>query len=199
MGSMKKPRVLLVDDDRDILDSLDLLLSGEYDVTVAYDGNHALSLIQSGNRFDAMVLDLMMPGLDGVGLLRALQGARRFIPTVIASARQDVADVARAHGVSEHVTKPFDIRTLRTKLARILKHSPPGTPGGTPPSTPHPSGGQPAGASGPSEEARARAPSRPVAQRPVLFTRARRGAASRAPRRRARDGAGRADWSPASR
>ncbi len=109
--------IFVVDDDINIGNMLEELLTKEgYRVTRAYSGT-AAALILSSQRPDLVLLDLMLPGLDGRELLPALSG----IPVIVVSARAGVADKVELllGGAADYVTKPFDTQEL---LARIAVH-----------------------------------------------------------------------------
>ncbi len=109
--------IFVVDDDINIGNMLEELLTKEgYRVTRAYSGTEA-ALILSSQRPDLVLLDLMLPGLDGRELLPALSG----IPVIVVSARAGVADKVELllGGAADYVTKPFDTQEL---LARIAVH-----------------------------------------------------------------------------
>ncbi len=114
---MKMKNIFVVDDDINIGNMLEELLTKEgYRVTRAYSGTEA-ALILSSQRPDLVLLDLMLPGLDGRELLPALSG----IPVIVVSARAGVADKVELllGGAADYVTKPFDTQEL---LARIAVH-----------------------------------------------------------------------------
>ncbi|GAC1352599.1 MAG: hypothetical protein NVS3B20_11770 [Polyangiales bacterium] len=119
-------RVLLVDDDEAILECLEGLLCETYEIVLARDGIEALEVIRS-RPVDAVVLDLMMPRMDGAGLKRALDDLRICVPIVIASAGTQVEKSARSLGVEDFLKKPFDIEELEGKLARLVNMSSPST------------------------------------------------------------------------
>lgn len=123
-------RVLIVDDDPDILTSLDMLLRDTYDVVLAVHGEAAIDAILEQS-FDAIVLDLMMPVLDGVGVLRELRARGLHVPVLLASASHDLAIQARALATEDFIEKPFDPDLLEAKLARLLERGPPGSGSGT--------------------------------------------------------------------
>jgi DNA-binding response OmpR family regulator len=112
-------RVLLVDDDADILDSLALVLSDTYDIAVAGNGARALDLLLQ-SPFDAVVLDLMMPVLDGAGLMRELDARGMRVPIILASASIDLDQQRQLLGAAASVAKPFPLTELEDKLARVL-------------------------------------------------------------------------------
>ena len=128
---MKLKRVLLVDDDPDILTSLEMLLQDIYEVARAEDGEEALDALLA-QPFDAVVLDLMMPVLDGAGLMRELRARSMRVPVLLASAAHDLSVRARALGVEDYIEKPFDLDLLESKLARLTEGGLPGSGGAGP-------------------------------------------------------------------
>ncbi len=112
-------RVLLVDDNADMRDYLRRLMEAKYDVAVAADGEEALKAIRA-RRPDLVVTDVMMPGLDGFGLLRAIRGADtlRDLPVILLSARagEEASLEGLAAGADDYLVKPFSAREL---LARV--------------------------------------------------------------------------------
>ncbi len=118
-GHAAMKRLLVVDDDPDIRLGLRALFEDRYDVVVARDGGEALRLIEDDG-IDVMVLDLMMPAMDGPGLLAALDVRGIRIPAVVVSAFGDVRQrVSSEHGL-EFVAKPFDVDELEAKIGRAL-------------------------------------------------------------------------------
>ena len=114
-------RLLIVDDDADILEALAVVLEGKHEVTTASNGIEALGLLQS-RPFDAMVLDLMMPLMDGETLIGRMHDTGIAVPVVLASASVDIVSLARRLGV-DHITKPYDIAALEEKIAQLTHGS----------------------------------------------------------------------------
>jgi CheY-like chemotaxis protein len=110
--------VLVVDDDFDICDSVQLLLEPRYKVLLAYNGAQALELIEL-RRVDAVVLDLMMPVMDGETFLRELRARNLSIPVIVASASNDLAARARSAGAVEWLQKPFSAEALLKALCNV--------------------------------------------------------------------------------
>ncbi|MDE5933307.1 MAG: response regulator transcription factor [Lachnospiraceae bacterium] len=107
--------ILVVDDDVYIGDMLEEVLHKEgYGVLRAYSGSEALLLLASG-RPDLVLLDLMLPGLNGEEVLAAIQG----IPVIVISARAEVEDkvLLLMGGAADYVTKPFDMQELLARIA----------------------------------------------------------------------------------
>ncbi len=114
-----RPRVLLVDDDRPVADALEeILIDDGYDVVKAYGARDALRAVDD-NRFDLLLLDLMMPDMDGMSLLRLLRRRRATerVPVALITAHPHVSDEAMAcAGVRACFHKPFDVAVF---LARV--------------------------------------------------------------------------------
>lgn len=116
-------RVLLVDDDEATLDVLEFSLALEgHEVLRACDGQQGIDLARS-RRPDLIILDMMMPIMDGLDSARALREdlATRDIPIVMLTARaleQDMWD-GWAAGIDSYVTKPLDIDVLEAEIARV--------------------------------------------------------------------------------
>ncbi|MBR5271977.1 MAG: response regulator transcription factor [Clostridia bacterium] len=109
--------ILVVDDDREIVDSIAIFLSGEgYSVFKAYDGNEALEIL-SENEVHLMILDVMMPKLDGIKTLLQLRQSRN-VPVILLSAKSEDADkiLGLTAGADDYVTKPFNPSEL---IARV--------------------------------------------------------------------------------
>lgn len=114
--------ILVVDDDREIVDSIAIFLSGEdYTVYKAYDGIEALDLL-SEHDFHLMILDIMMPKLDGIKTLMKLRESRN-IPVIIISAKSEDADkiLGLTAGADDYVTKPFNPSELVARVKSQLR------------------------------------------------------------------------------
>ena len=119
-----KPKVLIVDDEPDVLLTLRMILEAEgFDPSLAADGETALRRIDD-EQPDLVVLDIMMPVLDGWFVLAELAGRAKRPGVVVCSAKSSEVDRARAMELSadEYVTKPFEpddlVETIRNVLAR---------------------------------------------------------------------------------
>jgi DNA-binding response OmpR family regulator len=114
MAPTLKPRVLIVEDDPDLLVVLRVNLTAiGVEPILAGDGRTAISRIQA-ERPDAVVLDVMLPGIDGWSVLEDLHALGDPVPVVVCSAKKDAEDMERARqlGASGYVVKPFDIDRL---------------------------------------------------------------------------------------
>lgn len=120
---MKRPVVLLVDDDLDMLECLEVALGPRYDLLLAGDGARALELA-AASRVDVIVLDLMMPVVDGFAVLKHLEKSGSKVPVIIASAMQGLERIGRAFPVVDRITKPYSLIALEQRIERALESSP---------------------------------------------------------------------------
>lgn len=109
-----RPRVLIVEDDPDLLVVLRVnLVSAGLEPILAGDGSTAISRIEV-ERPDAVLLDVMLPGMDGWQVLEQLHARGNRVPVVVCSAKKNVEDMERAEelGATAYLVKPFDIDRL---------------------------------------------------------------------------------------
>ena len=119
----RKPEVLVVDDDPGVRAALDLGLGLEgFTVRLAEDGETALDEV-AGRPPSVIVLDVTMPGLSGVEVVRALRAQGRTLPVCMLSARDEVDDrvAGLAAGADDYVVKPFSIGELAARLHAMVR------------------------------------------------------------------------------
>ncbi|MGF1661862.1 MAG: response regulator transcription factor, partial [Kineosporiaceae bacterium] len=140
-GTPVRRRVLVVEDDPGIADAVARRLRSEgYDVDTVHDGPAAVAAVLGegpattaapggaaagdggGGRYDAVVLDVMLPGLDGLEVCRRIQ-ARIPVPVLMLTARAEEADrlVGLAVGADDYLAKPFSPRELVARVAALLR------------------------------------------------------------------------------
>ena len=129
---MKYPRhkIMIVDDDHDALESLKLLLESSYDVCLAQSGVDALTELNHGFYPEALLLDLLMPDMDGVLLAREMRRLGVKVPILVISADPEAERKAEEVGAAELLRKPFTYEQLKAKLERVLKGADTQKPGG---------------------------------------------------------------------
>ena len=116
-------RVLVVDDEPGVRESLRMLFKGEFEVVVAAEVEEGLRLLEE-TRPDLLLLDLVMPGRSGLDLLSELSERGEAPPVIVLSATKTLATAVEAMklGAADYVTKPFEIDALRLKVRHILQH-----------------------------------------------------------------------------
>ena len=118
-------RVLIVEDEAHLANGLQFNLQAEgHSAEVAGDGETALDLLLAKHEaFDAMVLDVMLPGKDGFAVATDLRAARNFIPILMLTARGRPEDVLQgfASGADDYLAKPFELPILLARLQGLLR------------------------------------------------------------------------------
>ncbi|MCG8686558.1 MAG: response regulator transcription factor, partial [Desulfobacterales bacterium] len=123
MEAAEKKRILVIEDEVHIADGIQLNLSIQgYDVTVAPDGIEGLETWRTWNP-DLIVLDIMLPMIDGFSILKTIRQEDEKIPVLILSARGDTSDKVKGlkYGVDDYLSKPFDLEEFLLRVARLLK------------------------------------------------------------------------------
>jgi CheY-like chemotaxis protein len=108
-------RVLLVDDEPDVIESLVMALGKRYDVRTACNGREALAVIES-EQIDVIVLDLMMPVMSGEELIEQLAARGLRVPVIVASASKNVEARCAELGVEHCLQKPYRLQKLLDHL-----------------------------------------------------------------------------------
>jgi DNA-binding response OmpR family regulator len=116
------PRVLVVDDEPGVRESIRMVLRGEFEVVGAESVDTALRALE-GERFDLVLLDLVMPGRDGFALLESLAKEQQAPPVLVLTATRAAAAVERARtlGAAGCLRKPFEVDALRARVRELAK------------------------------------------------------------------------------
>ncbi|HIW29855.1 MAG TPA: response regulator transcription factor [Candidatus Luteococcus avicola] len=117
--------VLLVEDDPTVREALSLALEGlGHDVDPAADGSAALAALVPGHRFDVVLLDVMMPGIDGFEVCRRIRTSD-WLPIIMLTARTDPVDivVGLECGADDYVGKPAEPRVLDARIKAVLRRA----------------------------------------------------------------------------
>src|SRR5438874_2463639 len=125
MSSMK---ILVVDDERAVRESLRRALELEgYEIELASDGQEALSRLQENGEGqpDAVILDLLMPGVDGLEVCRRLRRLGNRVPVLMLTARDEVENRVAGldAGADDYVTKPFALEELVARVRALLRRT----------------------------------------------------------------------------
>ena len=117
-------KILVVDDERALVKGIKFNLENEgYTVDCGYDGNDAVNMAKKNN-YDLIILDLMMPGKDG---LEACQEIRSFstVPVIMLTARSERHDLLLGFesGADDYITKPFDVLELKARVRALLRRA----------------------------------------------------------------------------
>jgi DNA-binding response OmpR family regulator len=119
------PKILVVEDEKHIAEGLKFNLEAEhYDVVLADDGEDGLAQLED-SKFDAVVLDVMLPGVDGFEVARRLREEKNFVPILMLTARGRPEDVLKGFeaGTDDYLPKPFDLAIFLARLKGLLRRS----------------------------------------------------------------------------
>jgi two-component system alkaline phosphatase synthesis response regulator PhoP len=123
METINKKRILVIEDEAHIADGIRLNLSIQgYGVKIAQDGIAGLELWRSWEP-DLIILDIMLPMIDGFSILKTIRKEDEKIPILILSARGDTKDKVKGlkYGVDDYLSKPFDLEEFLLRIKRLLK------------------------------------------------------------------------------
>ncbi|HET9087762.1 MAG TPA: response regulator transcription factor [Acidobacteriaceae bacterium] len=127
IGERSGVRILIVEDEAHLAEGLLFNIQAEgHEAIVAADGESALDwLLQKGEHFDAVLLDVMLPGMDGFAVARALREAQNYTPVLMLTARSRPEDVLEgfAAGTDDYLPKPFQLSILLARLNGLLRRT----------------------------------------------------------------------------
>ena len=115
-------QLLIIDDDRHLLDSLRVVFAGTYQVLTALSAEEA-ELVLEKKKVDVVLLDVVLPGMNGVELLRKMKKTHPGLPVVMISGAPSIRPVMKALelGACDYIRKPFDIDELRATRQCLSK------------------------------------------------------------------------------
>ncbi|HQU56734.1 MAG: response regulator transcription factor [Chitinophagaceae bacterium] len=122
MKTKQHTSILLVEDEENLHEALKLNLELEgYEVTSAYDGAAALKTLQ-GEYFDLIILDVMLPEMDGISLTETVRISNNEVPILILSAKNSSADrvLGLKKGADDYLTKPFNLEELLLRVQKLI-------------------------------------------------------------------------------
>ncbi len=118
-------RLLLAEDEHELSDTIKRVLEyNKYDVDVAFDGESALALA-SDYRYDGVILDIMMPKLDGLSVVRTMRASGNNTPVLILTAKAEIDDrvLGLDAGADDYLTKPFAIKELLARIRALTRRN----------------------------------------------------------------------------
>jgi two-component system alkaline phosphatase synthesis response regulator PhoP len=123
MNKTAKKSILLVEDEENLHEALKLNLELEkYEVTSAFDGAQALKSIQQ-EYFDLIILDVMLPGIDGIDIAESVRVQNNQVPILMLSAKNSSADriLGLRKGADDYLTKPFNLEELLLRVQKLIE------------------------------------------------------------------------------
>lgn len=116
-------KILLVDDEKQLISAVSVILKqNNYSVDLAFDGEEGLDLALSGI-YDLIVLDIMMPKIDGLTVLKTIRENKLSTPVLMLTAKSEVGDKIAGlnFGADDYITKPFDTNELLARIKALLR------------------------------------------------------------------------------
>lgn len=120
-------KILLVEDEPDLAKLVsDWLCRGEHTLDVVTNGDEALNLIQANkNRYDLLILDIMLPGKNGIEICKSYRSSLGMAPVLMLTAKDSIEDKEMAFnvGADDYVTKPFHLKELSVRVTALLRRA----------------------------------------------------------------------------
>lgn len=116
-------RLLLVEDEKPLSNALATILKhNNYSIDCVYDGLEALDYIETGI-YDAIILDIMLPKMDGIEVLKTIRANKNNVPVILLTAKSDVEDKVKGldSGADDYLTKPFSTKELLARIRAITR------------------------------------------------------------------------------
>lgn len=116
-------RILLVEDEKELSNALTAILKhSNYSVDAVYDGEDALYYLETQN-YDAVILDVMIPKIDGIQVLKTIRQSQNHVPVLMLTAKSEIDDrvVGLNAGADDYLTKPFATKELLARLRSVTR------------------------------------------------------------------------------
>lgn len=117
-------RILLAEDEKSLSNALVTILKhNNYSVDAVYNGEDALDYVLSDNIYDLVILDIMMPKLDGISVLKEIRKHKISVPIIMLTAKSDIQDkvIGLDGGADDYLTKPFNVEELLARIRSVTR------------------------------------------------------------------------------
>jgi len=115
-------KIMVVDDEKDIRDTVEMVLEKEgYEVVTATNADDALKKVESGEKPDLVLMDIMMPGTPVKDIIPKLKGIKVAYLSVVRTSEAEKEDLMASKNIVAFIQKPFDVNTLLKKVKSIVK------------------------------------------------------------------------------
>ncbi len=117
-------KILIVEDDKILSKTIEQCIQDKYDIDKAYDGEEGVLFAKQGI-YDAIILDIMMPIMNGYEVLAALRKEKIYTPVLILTAKDSIEDKAKGFrsGADDYLVKPFNIEELRMRIDALIRRA----------------------------------------------------------------------------
>lgn len=124
---MRRPTIMVVDDDADVRESFSVILVDNYNIFTAASGEEALAKLRGRNDINMVFLDYKLPKMNGLDFLKALQQYKIHVPVVMVTGRgtREIAVKAFQYDVQDYITKPFRVRDIQNIVFRVIEKGKP--------------------------------------------------------------------------
>jgi len=111
---MNSDKILVCDDEKGVRESLRLILSDKYNLLFAENGKEAMNLLHNNPDIKAILLDIKMPGINGIDVLKQIRASNNNIAVIVITGYQSVETASRSinTGATYYITKPFESKTI---------------------------------------------------------------------------------------